>query len=101
MPRKFESYRLSRRAEIDLEGIYAYTVKQWSVDQANRYTADIQAAIAGLVAGTKIGHQRPDVAAGYLSYAVGSHFIFYRETELILVTRILHQAMDAPRHLKP
>jgi len=32
---------------------------------------------------------------------VGSHLIVYRETNLILVVRVLHQAMDAPRYLKP
>ena len=96
---KFTSYRLSRRAEHDLEGIYTYTVKHWSVDQANRYIADIRAAILGLVDGGKVGRQRPDVIAGVLSYPVGSHLIFYRETEHIMVVRILHGMMDHSQHL--
>jgi len=101
MPRKFDSYRLSRRAEIDLAEIYTYTVTQWSIDQANRYVTDVQIAINGLVAGTKIGRKRPDIAAAYLCYGVGSHMIFYREAEHILVARILHAAMDPRRHLPP
>ena len=100
MPRRFESYRLTRRAEADLADIYAFTVANWSVDQANRYTADIRAAITGLVDGSRIGRSRADLGAGYLSLGVGSHLIFYRETELILVARILHAAMDLPSHLK-
>jgi toxin ParE1/3/4 len=101
MPREFESYRLSRRAEIDLADIYAYTARNWSADQANRYIGEIASAITGLVSGSKIGRKRSDIAAGYLSYTVGSHVIFYRETEHILIARVLHGAMDLPRHLSP
>jgi toxin ParE1/3/4 len=101
MPGKFRSYRLSRRAEIDLAEIYAYTVAQWSVDQADRYIADLRSAIVGLVEGVKVGRARTEIATGYLSYGVGSHLIFYRETEHILVMRILHASMDLPMHLIP
>jgi len=99
MPRRFDSYRLSRRAEIDLADIYAYTVAHWSVDQAKSYIADIRTAITGLVEGAKVGRKRAEIAPGFLSYSVGSHLIFYRETEHILVARVLHAAMDLPRHL--
>ena len=99
MARRFESCRLSRRAEIDLAEIYAYTVRHWSVDQASRYLTDIGEALAGLVAGTKAGRSRGEVGAEYLGYAVGSHVIFYRQTEHILVARVLHASMDLPQHL--
>ncbi|MDP9056505.1 MAG: type II toxin-antitoxin system RelE/ParE family toxin [Pseudomonadota bacterium] len=101
MPRKFESYRLSRRAEGDLADIYGYTVTNWSVQQADRYVTDIHEALEGLVAGTSIGRKRAEIAAAYLCYGVGSHVIFYRETEHILVARILHASMDLPQHLPP
>jgi toxin ParE1/3/4 len=99
MRRKFESYRLSRLAEGDLAEIYDYTVEHWSVHQANRYIRDIQAAIAGLVEGAKVGRKRVDVPEGYLAYLVGSHLIIYRETDMIVVVRVPHTSMDVPRHL--
>jgi toxin ParE1/3/4 len=99
MRREFESYRLSRLAERDLEAIYDYTVEHWSVDQANRYIANIRAAIADLVEGSKVGRKRGDLPEGYLVCLVGSHLIIFRETNLILVVRMLHTSMDAPRHL--
>jgi plasmid stabilization system protein ParE len=34
-----ERYRLSRRAEADLEAIYDYAVERRSKSQADRYTA--------------------------------------------------------------
>ena len=99
MARKFESYRLSRLAEADLANIYAYTVKHWSVHQADSDIITIQTAINGLVEGVKHGRSRSELGTTYLSCNVGSHLIFYRETKHILVVRILHASMDLPRHL--
>ena len=100
MARKSNSYRLSRLAEADLENIYAYTVEGWSIDQANQYIGELRAAILGLAAGTKIGH-RLEGMTGYFSLLVGSHNIICRETGMIVIARILHKMMDAPRHLQP
>lgn len=93
------SYKLSPLAEADLEEIWLYTFKTWSLEQADTYHADIVAAFEGLAAGTKVG--RPvDVRDGYLKYAVGSHFVFYRQSDSGLdVVRILHQRMDTSAHL--
>jgi toxin ParE1/3/4 len=41
-------YRLSRRAQRDLDEIYDYTVAQWSLPQAMRYTDNLEAALAEL-----------------------------------------------------
>ena len=67
MPRRFDSYRLSRLAEGDLAEIYSYTVAHWSVDQANRYVTDIRDALTDLVEGAKAGRTRSDVPDGYLA----------------------------------
>jgi toxin ParE1/3/4 len=99
MGRRFEGYRLSRLAEADLVEIYDYTVEQWSVNQANRYVTDIQSAISALVEGVKVGRRRVDMPDGYLAQRVGSHLIIYRETNMILIVRVLHTSMDAPRHI--
>jgi toxin ParE1/3/4 len=41
-----------------------------------------------------------DIRAGYLKYAVGLHFLFYRLTaDHLDVVRILHQRMDISAHL--
>jgi toxin ParE1/3/4 len=92
-------YRLTPRAEIDLEDIWLYTFQNWSLEQADRYLNDIMAAIAALANGTKTGRQ-VDIRAGYLKYLAGSHYVFYRRSDLSLdVIRILHQSMDALAHL--
>ena len=92
-------YRLSPLAETDLEQIWLYTFKTWSLEQADSYYSGFVAAFEGLAAGRKTG--RPvDIREGYLKYAVGSHLVFYRITDSSVdVIRVLHQKMDATRHL--
>lgn len=92
-------YRLSPLAETDLEDIWLYTFRTWSIEQADSYHSGIIAAFEGLAAGHKTG--RPfDIRDGYFKYPVGAHLVFYRVSDRnIDVIRVLHQRMDANRHL--
>jgi toxin ParE1/3/4 len=92
-------YRLSPLAERDLEDIWRYSARTWSVEQADRYVNGIAMAIKQLASGTKTG-SRVDVREGYFRYAVGSHCVFYRHSGAGLdAIRVLHQRMDVDRHL--
>lgn len=93
------AYKLSPLAEGDLEDIWLYTVDCWSVAQADRYHADIMRGIEKLASGARRGRTAP-VRNGYLKHAVGRHFVFFRRSESgVDIIRILHQSMDAERHL--
>ena len=92
-------YRLRPLAEDDLENIWLYTFKNWSLEQADLYVRDIIANLEDLAAGRKAGHA-VDIRDGYFRHAVGAHFIFYRVTGSVLdIVRVLHQRMDVGRHL--
>lgn len=95
-------YRLSPRAERDLEDIWLYTFENWSAEQADRYQNQIMAAIEGLVNGSRQGRPIDDIRPGYRKLAVASHFLFYRITDagMIDVIRILHQRMDIASRLQ-
>lgn len=99
MPDRARPYRLSPRAEADLEDIWLYTFKHWSLAQADSYFADFIAAFEGLSAGSRTG--RPvDIRNGYFKYPVGAHVVFYRpSTESLNIVRVLHRRMDVGRHL--
>ncbi len=99
MPGKRRGYRLSPRAEADLEEIGLYTFKNRSAEQADSYHNAIVAAFEELAAGSKTG--RPvDIREGYFKYPAGSHLVFYRLSEAgLVVVRVLHQRMDVGRHL--
>ena len=99
MPGSGRTYRLFPLAEADLEEIWLYTFNNWSLEQADKYHASIVAAFEGLAAGVKTG-PRVDIREGYLKYAVGSHFVYYRLSDSgIDIVRVLHQKMDVARHL--
>lgn len=93
-------YRLSPRAQRDLDGIFDYTVEQWGLPQAQRYTDLIEAACARLA---ETPHQSQDCAIirpGYRRRSVEQHVIYFRQTRQgIAIIRILHQRMDADRHI--
>jgi toxin ParE1/3/4 len=98
-------YRLSPRAQADLEDIWDYTVDRWGGGQAERYVRDIYLAVEylaveSLVAAPGLARSCDDIRRGYWKYPVGSHVIFFRRYPYgIDVVRILHSRMDFERHL--
>ncbi len=91
-------YRLSPLAEADLEEIWLYTFKNWSMEQADSYHHSLVAAFEGLAAGTKQG--RPSVLPDLQKYLCGSHVVYFLDhADHLDVIRILHQRQDANRHL--
>lgn len=89
----------SPAAEADIDGIWDYSAQTWGPDQADRYTDEIRDACLALAHDRKQG--RPvDVRPGYLRLSTGSHVIYYRNRGNRLdVIRVLHNRMDADRHL--
>jgi toxin ParE1/3/4 len=92
-------YQLSPPAEADLEGIWLYTFKYWSLEQADSYHHNFVEAFEGLAAGTKQG--RPvDILPNFKKYLCGSQVIYFLEYSKHLdVIRILHQRQDVERYL--
>jgi toxin ParE1/3/4 len=91
---------LSPAAQADIEGIWDFTAERWGEEQAVRYLQDIRDACQQLAAGTR--KSRPvDLRPGYHRSLVGSHGLYFRIANdgRIVVVRILHQRMDADRHL--
>jgi toxin ParE1/3/4 len=93
-------YRLTPAAEGDLEAIWTYTLQQWSAEQADRYIDTLTAAFAELAQSPKIAPACDQIRPGYRRRGIGRHMIYIRTTTFgIVVVRILHDRMDAQRHL--
>ena len=93
-------YRLTPAAEVDLEMIWIYTRDQWGIDQAYLYTDKLIAAFGNLAADPKIAPACDHIRPGYRRLGIERHVIYYRITHYgIAIVRILHDRMDAPRHL--
>jgi toxin ParE1/3/4 len=89
----------SPEADRDLGEIWSYTAERWSVLQADTYLNQLLDAFDSLAAGRLRGSPANASRPGYLRLPVGSHVAFYRETAEVIIVRVLHQRMDAGRHL--
>lgn len=93
-------YRLAPAAERDLEDIWLYTQEQWGSAQADRYVDILNAAFAELARAPQIALACDHIRPGYRRRSVERHMIYLRMTDYgIAIVRILHDRMDALRHL--
>lgn len=96
MPVPRSRITVSDPARQDLRDIFVFTLRRWGSDQLKTYRALVDTAFGALAADPHLGKPRH----GYLRYTVGRHHIFYRhDAGTIYIVRILHDRMDAARHL--
>lgn len=103
--------RLTDAAESDFKNILAWTLEQFGDQQAHRYAETLSRALTDLTSGpTQTGVRvRPDIARGILTLHAARHgrkarhFVMFRiadrHAQIVEVLRLLHDAMDLPRHL--
>ena len=100
MPNTGSELLLNPKASADLDGIFVYSAKRWSADQANRYILEIDGAMQRLARSPELGRRVDEIRLGYYRYPVRSHLIFYRRVDAgIEIMRVLHQRMDVDTHL--
>lgn len=106
--------RLTAVAEADFAQILRWTAAQFGTRQAQAYARTLSLAIEALSQGPEVlgASPRDDIAPGLRALHVarggrkGRHLVIFRElpaeeAAVIEVLRILHDAMDLPRHLEP
>jgi toxin ParE1/3/4 len=95
-------YRISEKAIDDLEKIWLYTFKKWSLEQADRYHHLIINEIEFITTNIDVCRKMDFVRPGYRMSKVKSHLIFFKKAEddIIEIIRILHQNMDIENRLK-
>ena len=104
--------RLTAAAEADFEEILRWTQEQFGEAQARIYAGTVSAALNDLAAGPNVigARKRDDILKGIFTLHVarkghkGRHFVMFRvgrtpDGDVIDVLRLLHDAMDLPRHL--
>ena len=94
-------FRISKKALEDIDAIWMYTRKQWSVNQANRYYRLIYQEIHYICEDLESGKNIDEIKPGYWQAKVKSHLIIYRKGEdgILEIVRVLHQMMDIPNQL--
>ncbi|HRW60906.1 MAG TPA: type II toxin-antitoxin system RelE/ParE family toxin [Defluviicoccus sp.] len=104
--------RLTAAAEADFRSIVRWICERFGEAQARAYADTLVSAITALAQGPAIpgAKARNDINSGLFTLHVarggrrGRHFLMFRighdgDRDLVEVLRILHDAMDVPRHM--
>jgi toxin ParE1/3/4 len=91
---------ITPKAESDLIGIWVYTCDEWGADQADIYLDQLENGMKQLISYPLLGANYAHVLPGYRRLQVEHHAVFYQVLEPeVLVVRVLHEDMDAPKRL--
>lgn len=89
------TFLLTRNAAIDLRRIHVRSRREWGDDVADRYLADLYAAMGDAAANPEKGRLRQYRAAPLLMVAVRQHFVIYDVVpQGIAVLTVQHQVRD-------
>jgi toxin ParE1/3/4 len=93
-------YRLTIRAETDVESIYEYSVLNFGPEQAGAYFDSLFARFALLAEYSGLGHDYGHITPGLRRFEQASHSIYYirRDDGNVQILRILGQRQDPLRH---
>lgn len=94
--------RVSTAAQADLDKIWHYTSKKWSIAQADEYYLLLSQEMQNLCANPFIGNNADEIRKDYRVLIAKSHLIFCKitENESINVIRILHQSVNISSWIK-
>lgn len=89
------SYELSELAKLDLEDIWIYKVKRWSLNQANEYYELIIDEIIEFCKNPQLGKSIERIKKLHRLRKIKSHLIIYKnDNKTVYVDRMLHKKMD-------
>ena len=93
-------FRLTQQAKADLDDIAVYTLENWGVQQALRYVDSLEQCCHLLANRPNVGATASDLAPDLRRHAHRAHVVYYLpEKNGVLIVRMLHERMDAPRHM--
>lgn len=94
-------YKITRLAQNDLQSIWDYTVKEWSVSQAEKYIDGLLSCFDALATGSASARPIDHIRQGYKKATYGRHLVFFRasQDQMIEIIRVLHVSMDIESRL--
>lgn len=86
---------LTSRAALDLRSIHARSRREWGDDVADRYVADLYAALKNVAANPEAGRLRRHRSAPFLMVPAQRHFVIYDVIpQGIAVLTLQHRVRD-------
>ena len=94
------TYKLTPKAELDLDDIWKYSTKKWGVQKAMDYTDELVAGFQFLNKHPTLNQPRTEFSHPICIHRCNKHLIIYLEKNRdILIVRILHERMDIESHI--
>lgn len=93
--------QFTNAARKDLREIFTYTTRTWGITQARQYSEQLKQHTVAI--GEFRAHSKRVLGSSadvHQSHCRKHIFVFERKSDTVLIIRILHEAMDIPRHLK-
>lgn len=92
---------LRQEAIDDLNDIWAYTLEEWSEQQADKYYSALEFACVQIGKNPELGKEYNGINNNLLGLRTGKHIIFYQiiSKNEIEIIRILHERMDLKNRL--
>lgn len=87
-------YRLSSRAEQDLDEVWLYVAEDASPTTADRLIDDLVNRFDLLAEQPRVGRLRPEFGPGVRSISVENHVVYYRHDGEVQIARVLHGRRD-------
>lgn len=89
------TFLLTRNAALDLRRIYTRSLRDWGDDVADRYLAELYAAMGVAAADPEKGRLRQYRSAPFLMVAAREHFVIYDLVpQGIVVLTVQHQVRN-------
>ncbi|WP_176473875.1 type II toxin-antitoxin system RelE/ParE family toxin [Actibacterium ureilyticum] len=94
-PAPAKEIRLTPAAEKDLDEIWDFTVRTWSVQQAETYLRGMQQAFLRIAEQPERAREMRDISPPVRLYRYQSHIIIYRaEDKMLNIVRIAHMRQN-------
>ena len=95
-------YRLTSLSNQDLNEIWQYTFRKWSIKQADKYYDLLIESFNQITLETNCGKNYDGVEPKLRGLKTGKHIVFYEliDDDTIEISRILHQSMDIKNKIK-
>lgn len=94
-------YRITRLAGYDLENIFEYTGKEWSIEQAEKYLKGLFSCFDSIASGKAKSKAVDHLREGYRKTIYVRHIVFFHigDDNVAEIIRILHSSMDIENRL--
>ena len=92
--------RYTNAARRDLEGIFLYSKQNWGLAQARVYSRKLRDHVRGLARNSTFSRPVADAPEALRQTRCEKHIVVFEiQPQQILIVRVLHEAMDIPRHV--